>query len=148
MSCARCGVQPGTVHVCAQDWCEACWFAFREPIITRVIIDVPSVLVRVGIDRPEHGPGMVDVECNACGATMVGIPGESCAYCLGAWERMARWQAEKLLRPELPDPDDARFPQSAGAWLERLTVALRAGIITETQLRAAWERRVVAVAAA
>lgn len=147
MTCARCGTNPGTRPVCAQDWCEPCWFAFREPIIARIIIDTPSVLVRVGLDRPEHGPGMVDVECQSCGATMVAVPGETCAYCAGAWERMARWQAEKLLRAELPEADDARFLASAQAWLDRLAVGVEAGIITETQARAAWERRVIRVAA-
>ena len=149
MTCAWCGTADGTRPVLAQDVCEPCWTAFRDPIIERLIIEdhTAYTLTRDGIDRPDHGTGAAMCRCVSCDATLVAIPGDPCPYCERSWERMRTWQAEKLLRYELPDPADARFLHVAKAWLDRLGRGLEAGLISESQLRTAWERRVVRVAA-
>ncbi len=147
MTCARCGVNPGSRPVAAQDWCEPCWLTFRDDVTRRVITETPSTLVQRGVLRPDHGAGMAEVECLSCAATLVAVPLDPCPYCEVAWERMVQWQAEKLLRPQLPDPDDVRFLASAQAWLDRMAVGVSAGIITEAQARSAWERNVIRVAA-
>lgn len=148
MTCAWCG-QPATRTLAAQDLCDACWHGFREPILERVIIaeDISATLIRDGMSRPDHGPGFADCACVSCDATLVAVPGEPCPYCAVAWDRMRVWQAAKTLNPSLPDPHDQRYHPAVTAWLERLTVAIAAGIITEPEARSAWQRRVLRVAA-
>jgi hypothetical protein len=93
----------------------------------------PGIGAQVGVDRPEHGAHMADLECLACGATWVGRPGDRCAWCERADANLARWQAELLLHPELPDPADCRRVAALGAWADRLQVAVAAGLITDHQ---------------
>jgi hypothetical protein len=93
--------------------------------------------VQVGCSRPDHGPSFAECECPCCGATAVALVGSPCAYCELSLERMARWQADKLLTP----PDDHR-PEILKAWAKRLAVAVQAEIITADEARSAWHREV------
>jgi hypothetical protein len=90
--------------------------------------------------RPDWAPGFADLQCDQCKATWTGPIGEPCGYCAVALENMRRWQAEKLLRPELPDPADTRRPAAIVAWARRLAVAVKAGHITRTHADAAYQR--------
>ena len=149
MICERCNTDGAERTLAAQTICDPCWYAFRESILERVILeaDMTAALIRDGISRPDHGPGMAHCRCVSCEATLVAVPGEPCPYCDAAFERMRAWQAAKVLHPELPDPADVRHQAAISAWLERLATAVEAEIITQHQARAAWERRVLRVAA-
>jgi hypothetical protein len=77
----------------------------------------------------------------------VGPIGEPCSWCTDALDNMRQWQAEILLRPELPDADDDRYEAAVQAWAERLGRGVRAELITESQMVAAISREVRRMAA-
>jgi hypothetical protein len=94
-----------------------------------------------GVYRPDHGPGMFELDCSACGYGWVGLAGQECNACAVTRERLAKWQAEKLLRPELPDRDSPRFDGAFEAWAERLARGVDAGLVTAHDATKALRRR-------
>ena len=113
-----------------------------------------------GVARPEYGPRVYDVVCDACGATWCGEPAMACPWCVAAAGRQRADQRRLLLFPpsqrddgprydELPDVDkrvwDAtrgrvRGDGSARAWCEQLGRAVASGLITADEARAAVRR--------
>jgi hypothetical protein len=87
--------------------------------------------------RPDWAPGFADLQCDQCKATWTGPIGEPCGYCAVALENMRRWQADKLLRPELPDPADRQYDAALRAWIERLARGVESDLITSDQARRA-----------
>lgn len=96
--------------------------------------------IKDGPHRPDFGAGWANLTCDTCGATWVGPIGETCEWCATDQENQQRWQAEKLLAPELPDPADVRYPASFLAWGERLARAVTAGLVTKTQAADTYRR--------
>jgi hypothetical protein len=100
----------------------------------------PSTGIPCGLQRPEYGPAIQDLACNACGATWAGIVGEPCHWCQEGLERQQGYQAELLLRPPDVDPADANHDQRMEAWVERMIVGVDAELITRQQADRAWHR--------
>ena len=106
----------------------------------------PSVWALAGVGlvtgppRPDVGPALHDLTCNACGATWAGIPGDPCGWCQTSAERQLEHQQQLTLTPPDVDPDDALWATRIMAWNERLDVAVTAGVITERQARTAWRK--------
>jgi hypothetical protein len=149
MTGERCACGAEAVRtLCAKACCQACADAILEPTRERVIEreGLDGVVIRDGMTRPEHGPGMADCRCVSCGATMVAHVGDPCAYCAVAVEKMTGWQRQMVLDPELPDVADVRYDGACRGWAERLAVAVAAGIVTEHEARVAWRRAVRDVA--
>ncbi|HWL44131.1 MAG TPA: hypothetical protein VNQ73_14410 [Ilumatobacter sp.] len=96
--------------------------------------------IQTGCLRPDHGPGYAECECPACGAGAVVLVGSRCAYCEVIREKLAVWQASRVLTPPDCDIDDARRPAALEAWAERMVTAAEAGIITASEAHRAWDR--------
>ena len=107
----------------------------------------PSTGIPCGLQRPEYGPAIQDLACNACGATWAGIAGEPCYWCQEGLERQQGYQAELLLRPPDVDPADANYDQRMEAWVERMIVGADAELITRQQADRAWRRAIRKAAA-
>lgn len=140
-----CG-QPATRTLGSVAYCDGCYETIVAPIRERVItaeaLDGVGVRAPAGRDRPDHGPGFVELACHQCGAGWVGYIGDPCTWCQDALEHMQQWQAEILLRPELPDPGDARYEAAVQAWGERLERGVSVGLVTTQQALAALQRQV------
>jgi hypothetical protein len=95
---------------------------------------------QAGILRPEYGDGWAELQCDECDATWVGPIGEPCNWCAVALDNMRKWQAEKVLEAPDVDVEDERYDNAFDAWAERLAVAVKAEIITDTQADLAWRR--------
>ena len=89
----------------------------------------PAVWQMDGIGLPGRSTNPDDLQCRACGATWVGIPGEVCAWCARSLERLHEWQAQTVLTPPDVDPDDINYHNALVAWAKRLDVAVNAGIV-------------------
>lgn len=102
----------------------------------------PSNFAFAGVGRfVAHGtdeynqPGDI-LRCNAEPShTWVGIVGEPCRFCVSLAEARLQWQAALVLEPPDVDPDDVNHQTRTVAWVERMAVAARAGIITVDQAR-------------
>lgn len=86
---------------------------------------------RCGTVRPEYGHHAAELECNACGATWVGNPGDPCGYCPRILVAVTEHQADLVLIPPDVDPDNANAADIYAKWADRLAVAVEAGLITE-----------------
>jgi hypothetical protein len=136
-----CG-RPADRLLASNAYCQGCLDAVLGPIRK-------AVARRTGIGygeqhgplRPDWGPRYAELQCCFCEAGWVGPVGEQCSWCDEALENMRRWQAEILMRPELPDHDDARYPDAVIAWMERLARGVVAELITEQQALAAVKRQ-------
>ena len=84
-----------------------------------------------GVMRPDFGPAHAHLECNACEATWVGIPGERCDWCVTSHLALIAHQAERVLQAPDVDPDDSRFGAAIEAWSYRLDIAVEAGLIDQ-----------------
>jgi len=97
---------------------------------------------QVGPLATDYGPGWADLRCDQCGATWTGRINTACPWC----DERIKWQWEEqrqlvLTLPEL-DPDDRTYDAVMGAWLDRMTIAVEAGIIDREEARRAWDRGV------
>lgn len=137
--CSACG-EPGYRNVAARGYCRR-HFAALLATFDPAVFEMRGFGVQAGPPRPDHGAGFMELECVVCGAGWVGELLDPCPWCMASLERMARWQAERLLDPDLPDPDDRRFDGARRAWAERLARGVEVGLITERQARRAWARR-------
>lgn len=95
---------------------------------------VDGVGVRVGPFRDDHGPHAANLECDACDASWVGIPGDPCAYCANLREAIDNEHGTRVLRP----PNDTTDTNAMTAWLARLKVAVTAGTISDNDARFAY----------
>jgi hypothetical protein len=142
-----CG-QPATRTLAAVAYCDACAEVVLAPIRRRVAEHHGIGFgEQHGTLRPDWGPRYAELECCLCEAGWVGPIGEPCSWCTDALDNMRQWQAEILLRPELPDADDDRYEAAVQAWAERLGRGVRAELITESQMVAAISREVRRMAA-
>ncbi|MGA0894615.1 MAG: hypothetical protein ACO3S5_08310 [Ilumatobacteraceae bacterium] len=94
----------------------------------------PAVFGPVGVGLPGRTTDPNDLSCIRCGATWVGLIGEDCFWCWRMYGQILDHQAERVLQP--PEPTDDREAALA-AWAKRLAVAVKGGIVTETQARRA-----------
>ena len=136
--------------LCGVPYCETC----REVILAPIRVEVngrgrPDGFSGVGRAMraaPESGPGRYSLQCDVCGATWTGLVGEACGWCDRLYEVTVQHQAEILLSPDLPD-GGPRFDAAVSAWMERLAVAVKAGIVDPDAARRAVERTEVRHAA-
>ena len=82
-----------------------------------------------GVMRPDFGPAHAHLECNACEATWIGIPGERCDWCVTSHLALVAHQAERVMQAPDVDPDDPRYTDAMRAWGQRLAIAADAGLI-------------------
>lgn len=134
----RCGA-PGVQNLCAHGYCAHHLGELLESFDPSAFT-LNGRWLQDGCMRPDHGEHYAECRCLACGAGAVAVIGSPCGFCEAARERLVAWQRERLLRPELPDPDDARYEAAALAWARRLARAATAEIVTEAQARAALAR--------
>lgn len=111
------------------------------------VFALAGVGVPAGVERPEFGPAIVDLRCNACGATWSGPAGEACGWCERSHQQLLGHQAELVLAPPEIDPDDARWDDVMQGWANRLWVAVEAGIVEQRDAENALRRKVQRVAA-
>jgi len=159
--CQRCGQRPAVRLIGTVAHCAECAEAFLAPIRAGVIAKHGSVDVirrrpaTATGPRPDHGAGMWDMRCEACGAGWVGPYGDECSWCEEREERQRRDERESLLRPAwldtsdgdgrydaLSDVDKAVWNRTRGiatnsgavnGWLERLARAVACGLVTEPE---------------
>lgn len=89
---------------------------------------------------PDYGPHVEELRCNACGATWAGVAGDACGWCVDRLERQQEHQAELLLSAPDVWPDDEQYNNRMRGWAKRMTVGVKAGLITERQARRAWHK--------
>ncbi len=136
----QCGA-PAIQKLCAVAYCAPCADKILKQIRARVAKRQGLGFgEQTGQLRHDWGDDWADLECNVCGATWVGPIGEPCSWCAESLEHMRQWQTKILLRPELPDPDDERYPQAVVAWMQRLERGVEAELVTEPQILAAIRR--------
>ena len=136
----RCGAD-GVRNLGVHGYCATCLgelLASFDPSV----FQLSGVWLQDGPMRPDIGPGWAECRCLACGATATTVVGMACGWCIAARERMAAWQADKVLTPPDVDENDVRRPAALHAWARRLAVAVEAGIIDERDARRAWNRAV------
>jgi hypothetical protein len=97
--------------------------------------------VQRGVLRPEYGPRDAELACDMCLGEWVGVPGAACWWCWTRNERITAWQAEAVLTPPDYDPDDRSYDAVMGAWVDRMAIAIEAGLITREEATRAYERR-------
>lgn len=129
--CHQCG-QPATKTLCAYSYCHRCAETILAPIRERVITREPSM--GIGIPTGPH------LECDLCGASWIGEPGEECEWCLRWLQIAIEQQRAVLLKPELPDIEDANYNIAIEAWVKRLAQATVAEIITPQEAHRAIDR--------
>ena len=146
--CRDCG-EPAERTLCAVALCHACAETILDPIRARVIdaATLDGGGHQCGALRPEFGRHAADLQCRSCRAGWVGIPGQPCPWCEHRREAALVEQRKLVLRSLLPPSTDARFDAAAAAWVERVKVAVRGGIVTEAEARAAARKAVPDVAA-
>lgn len=146
--CSTCG-QAGVRNVGVKGYCgEHLARLFRT--FTHEVWQLNGVGLQAGVLRPEFGPLMADLECIACRATWVGVPGDACAYCRRHRALLIEHQRDLLLRqpPHPSDEDTAPLDQRLMAWGERLRCAVLSGLVTRDEAQQAWRRAVDNVVAA
>jgi hypothetical protein len=84
------------------------------------------------LGRPEYGPEVFNLICEACGAGWCGRPGEECHYCAISLELTIEEQRRLLLTPEQG--------QNLQSWVERLARGVESGLITQWEARNAAKR--------
>lgn len=131
--CCQCG-QPATKTLCAYSYCHTYAEQILAPIRERVITREPSL--GIGIPTGPH------LECDLCGASWVGEAGEECEWCIRWLELANEVQKDRLLHPELPDPDDQHYDPALQAWAKRLAAAISEEIVTTHEATNAWKRQV------
>lgn len=131
----RCGA-PGVLNLGTLGYCTAHVSELLRSFDPSVFA-LSGCWVQVGCLRPDHGPGWAECECPGCGATAVALVGSACAYCEHTRRRLGAWQADRVLTPPEIDEHDTRRPAAMRAWVERLAVAVRAGIVEEAEARRA-----------
>ncbi len=124
--------------------CDGCFDEIVERVAARQALRGWGRRVEPSTTDPEtrsrFPAGYRDLRCVSCSATWFGPPGEPCSWCVEALERMRHDQAEILLRPDLPDVDDARYAAGVMAWGERLARGIDAELIGKQTALAAWRK--------
>ena len=144
--CSHCG-NPGVRNLGAKGYCgehlARLLRTFQDHIWQANGVGLP-----VGQVRPEFGPLMADLECIACDATWVGVPGDPCAYCRIHRNLLVQSQRDRILRAPSPaDDDPLPLDQRMFAWGERLKRAVEAGLVTRDEAQRVWRLAVHHVAA-
>lgn len=103
--------------------------------------DANGVGIIAGLHRPDHGPGHYVLECTACSASWVGVPGAACQWCRAHREHL--WAHQRALLLEMPAE---RTEQALTAWGQRLRQAVDAKLITRSEAQRAWAKAVPHVA--
>jgi hypothetical protein len=115
-----------------------------------------------GIPRPDHGDGMYQLVCDACGAGWVGVDEEPCYWCERSLALLQEGQRAMLLDPpwlqsdagsmrydELSEIDKAVWDRTRGqirgtdsvvAWVARLRRGVDADLITQNEAEAAMRK--------
>ena len=150
-TCARCPAQAvRTLGMAAL--CGGCAERILAPIRARVLErDGPRVLPattkgggvgrQVGPLRLDYGPsGWADLCCDQCGATWTGRIGTACSWCDERIDRQWDDQRKLVLTPPDVDPDDRTYDAVTGAWVDRMAIAIEAGIISREEATRAYER--------
>jgi hypothetical protein len=148
-TCARCPAQAvRTLGMAAL--CGDCVERILAPIRARVAEYDERDRVRAawqgygvqrGVLRPEYGPRDAELACDQCAAEWVGIPGAACWWCWDRNEKLIGWHIEAVLTPPDYDPDDRSYDAVMGAWVDRMAIAIEAGLITREEATRAYERR-------
>lgn len=103
--------------------------------------DKPSEIgMPCGLQRPEFGPNIHDLQCVTCEATWCGVPGDPCWWCERATQRQIDHQIDLLLAVPDIDPDDDNYELRMDSWADRMVVGVEAGLITQQQADTAWHR--------
>jgi len=145
MTCDRC-VAEATTSLAAARLCAPCKEAILAPIRARVL--EREMLEETthgrgrqfGLLQPEYGPLCADLRCDQCSATWVGNPGDPCWWCWDRNRKTLDWHAQAMLTPPDYDPDDRNYTNVMGAWIDRMAVAVEAGIITREEATRAYQR--------
>lgn len=138
-ACRHCG-NPGVHNLGAHGYCaehlSRLYRTFAEDIWQANGVGLAS-----GRLRPEYGPLMADLECIACRASWVGVPGDPCLWCRDHRDRLLRYQRELVLRvPTSSDDDLTPLDHRLRAWAGRLRRAAEVGLITRDEAELAWQR--------
>ena len=139
--CSKCASQAqheiGTTSFCAVHHAE-----FVAEIKGRLLTPETHAGIgrQVGELLPEWGPGWAILRCDQCSAEWGGHDLDPCSWCLDRAAVVLSEQARMVLRRPHISPDDQRYLETMNSWAERLGHAVRAGIISEAQGRAALTR--------
>lgn len=141
--CAECG-QPADRPLYKNVICEPCFDELAERIAVRHALRgygqrAEPCLVDADI-RSRFPVRYVMLKCTSCSSVWYGPRGEPCSGCGAALELIRRHQAEMLVYPQLPHPDDVRHDGAVKAWGERLARAVESELLTEQQALAAWRK--------
>ena len=118
----------GVRNVGSQGFCGA-HLAALYSTLNKNVFAFNGVGNQSGVMRPDFGPAHAHLECNACDATWVGIPGERCDWCVTSHLALIAHQAERVLQAPDVDYDDPRYSDAMRAWGSRLAIAADAGLI-------------------
>lgn len=147
--CSRCD-RPSELTIGTEAICGPCWSVWRDELVRGiggherierafdggyVATWVPLGAVQAGAHRPDHGPDEYDVACPICSASWVGRIGSRCAWCA---EREAAVYEEHR-RALLAGPHES---ETTREWAHRLVDAMKAKIVTEAEIKTAWNREV------
>ena len=136
--CYQCGA-PGVRNLGSNGYCGGHLTQLYSTFDARVF-GLWGVGFQIGRDRPDHGAAYADLQCVACQAEWVGIPGDPCWWCKRAREITWEWQATLVLTPPDVSVNDVRYDAAMKAWATRLAVAVRAGVVLERDARRVVER--------
>lgn len=144
-TCARC-TATAVRTLGTEDLCAPCAEAILEPIRARVLErDMLQETTRgrggqVGPLRTDYGPGWADLACNQCNARWTGRINGACPWCADREEWMLEEQRKLIRTPPDVEREDITYEARMGAWIDRMSRAVEAGIITRDEARWAWER--------
>lgn len=137
--CAECGA-PAELRLMRTPFCLDCWRLVTAPWRERYGLPLVGRGRQYGPLRPEWGERWAELHCDLCGYQWVGPLLEWCGRCPDLLDRNRRWQGELLLRGPTIEDDDPRRDDRLRAWAERLARGVDAGVISESQARAALAR--------
>jgi hypothetical protein len=144
-TCARCPAQAvrtlGMAALCG-DCVERILAPIRARVLERDMLQETTHGRgrQFGIMRPEYGPLCANLRCDQCSAGWVGNPGDPCWWCWRRYQSIVEETTALALTPPDVDPDDRTYDAVMGAWVDRMAVAIEAGIITREEATRAYER--------
>lgn len=143
--CSTCGAD-GVRDIGVRGYC-AVHLEQLYATFDRSVFAFRGVGVQHGATRNDFGPHYVDLQCNACEATWVGVVGDACEWCARSYRVMIDHQVELVLAPPDVDLDDQRRSDMLAGWADRLWVAVEAGLIVRRQAEQVLQREVLRGAA-